>query len=446
MFENILGQNSARQLAHDVKNKSLAPAMLFEGPYSSAKASTALELGRVISCELHAKWNCECSSCLKHRFLLHPDLLCLGLRLFSAEIAAAGDAFLKDQQTPGVKTLFIRSVRKLLLRFNPVLWEDEPKFSKFSSLVLSLDEELDEFDSSEEEVKTKKINSIIKDAYKLEAGGVSSAIPIEQIRRASYWCHLSPLGKGKLLLIENAESMKEGARNSLLKLLEEPPLAVTIVLTSSRPNALLKTILSRLRPYRFILRPEHIEKDVLLRVFRKNDFSPDISIDRSASLNRPGLLNAYLDSYMPLSNNTLNVLAAFFAASVAYKAALLLRKNGFQLPAEIILLGQLSAPIAESSGFVKSQEAKEVTAKIIEASSGFEVRSMFTLFCNFLLTMVTESLMTSSSHLPSCVMFMELWRRNVQEAETAVMTYNQNISLALERLFVVLSNSMAVII
>ena len=446
MFENILGQSSASQLADNIKNGNMAPSMLFEGPVSSGKASTALELGRVMSCELNAEWNCACGSCTKHRLLLHPDLLCLGNRLFSAEIAAAGDAFTREEIKPSSKLLFIRSVRKLLLRFNPVLWEDEPKFSKLSNLVLSLEEDLDEFASLEAEAETntkiKIINSIIKDAYKLESSGISSAVPIEQIRKASYWCHLAPFGKGKLLLIENADSMKEGARNSLLKLLEEPPQAVTIVLTTSRQNALLKTILSRLRPYRFILRPEHVEIEVLDRIFHKNNFIPD-EASVNCCTNRPGLINAYLDTFMPLSSNTLKILAAFFAASAAYKAALLLRKRGFVLPTELVLLGKLSAPIAEESGFLKSESSKEVTAKIIEGASGFEVRSMFTLFCNFLLAMVSDSLKYSTSNMPSCAFFMDLWRMNIQEAEAAVMTYNQNISLALERLFIDLSNGMA---
>ena len=445
MFDNILGQNSTQQLSNDIRQKSLAPSMLFEGPVSSGKASTALELSRVISCEQEAEWNCTCSSCSKHLTLIHPDLLCLGSRLFSAEITAAGDTIINDRKNTASNILFIRSVRKLLLRFNPVLWEDEPKFSKLSAQVLSLEEDLDEFNiiKDNKDKALKLINSIIKDANKLESIGISSAIPIEQIRRASYWCHLSPFGKSKFLLIENAESMKEGARNSLLKLLEEPPKSVNIVLTTSRPASLLKTMLSRLRPYRFILRSEKIEKEVLRRIFCNNFFIPDITLESSASLNRPGLINAYLDSFVPVSNNTLKTLAAFFAASAAYKAALIIKNNGKKLPQEIVLLGKLSAPMAEASGFLRSEDTKEVTAKIIEAACGFEVRSMFTLFCNLLLSMITESFNEFSSHSPSAALFMELWLTQINEAESSVMTYNQNISLALERLLIDLSSKMS---
>ena len=449
MFENILGQSSAGQLANDIKNKSLAPAMLFEGPLSTGKGSAALELSRVISCEKDGLWNCTCSACARHRLLLHPDLLCLGRRIFFAEIAAAGDVFTREMQSPPAKILFIRSVRKLLARFNPVLWEDEPKFKKLGGLVLSLEEDLDEVDAlktgtlnENNETAGKLIASIIKDAYKLESDGISTTVPIEQIRRASSWCHLTPFGKGKLLLLENADTMKEGARNSLLKLLEEPPVSVTVVLTSARPNALMQTILSRLRPYSFKARSEDTEKEVLRRVFRIG--APVLEPQKaSVSPARSGLINAYLDSFMPVSGNTLRVLAAYFAASAAFKAALLVRKKGAELPAELVLLGKLSAPLAEEAGFAKSRESRETAAKIMEAASGFEVRSMFSDFCGFLLAVITESLKKSPAHLPSSFLFMELWRAHIHETEKAVMTYNQNISLALERLFIDLSRGMA---
>ena len=151
MFENLLGQAAANQLIGDMESGVLAPAMLFSGPPASGKGTAALELGRVISCEAvsgRAAWNCGCPACSRHRLLVHPDLLCFGFRPFSAEIAASAGAFLRETGSASSRVLFIRSIRKLLARFNPVLWEDEPKGKKFAQLVDSLEEDLDDLDAA----------------------------------------------------------------------------------------------------------------------------------------------------------------------------------------------------------------------------------------------------------------------------------------------------------
>jgi DNA polymerase-3 subunit gamma/tau len=443
VFENILGQSASDQLIHDISNNILPPAMLFQGPQGSGKGSAALELSRVISCEKDASWNCSCSSCARHRLLLHPDLLCLGSRSFSAEITAASQVYLKEKGSGSSRTLFIRSIRKLLARFNPVLWEEETKFSKLSPLVLSLEEEMDEMDVADTDPADasaeKRITSILKDAYKLESDGISGAVPIEQIRKAAWWARLAPVGKGKFLLIENAETMKEGARNSLLKLLEEPPETVKLVLTSSRPETLLPTILSRLRPYRFNQRSAEIERDLIRRVFRNEDFS-----HRETRQSTDSLIKAYLDSFLPVSAEALKTLAAFFIASAAFKAALLLKKQGRQeLPAELVFLGKYSTPLAEGAGLEKTSESKEAAAKVLEGAHNFEIRALFPRFINCLLLTITESLKSASLHSSSVIGFLELWRKSTGEAETAAMVYNQSISIALERLFISLSRGMA---
>ena len=436
MFENILGQPASDQLKLDIANNSLAPSLLFYGPKSSGKGSAALELARVISCESKASWNCACTSCARHRLLLHPDLMCLGSRSFSAEIAAAGNAFLREIDSVPAKLLFIRAVRKLLARFNQAL-EEESKLSKLAHLVLSLEEELDELETADS-AEEKHVNAVIKNAYKLESDGIGSTIPIEHIRRAAYWSHLAPSGKRKLLLIENAGSMKDSAKNSLLKLLEEPPPSVTIALTAVRPNALLPTILSRLRPYRFTARSEETEKEVIRRVFRS-----DVSFENN-SQGRHSLINSYLDSFLPVQGETLKSLAAFFTASAAFNAAFLLKKQGIQnLPAELVLLGKFSTTIAEAAGLEKTRDSREIIAKVLDETSNFEVRSMFTRFISLLMAVVLDSLKTSSSHSTCVITFLDLWKKYTGETETAAMIYNQNPGLALERLFVCVSRGMA---
>jgi DNA polymerase-3 subunit gamma/tau len=440
VFENVLGQPAADQLALDISRRSLAPAMLFSGPQGSGKGTAALELGRIISCENNgAPWNCGCPACARHRVLLHPDLLCLGPRPFSAEIAASSAAFLGDPSALAARTLFIRSVRKLLLRFNPVLWEDDPKLSKLGSLVSALEEGLDELDagiSGDAEALKKTAASILGDAFKLESGGISESIPIAQIRRAAWWCRLAPAGKGKLFLIENAECMQEGARNSLLKLLEEPPGPVSLVLTTSRPGALMRTILSRLRPYRFAARGPAAEREVIRRVFR-------VEQSGAGSHDERDIISAYLENFLPVPGETLDALAAFFAASAAYKAALLARKKSPHAQSEaVVLLGKYAAPLAEKAGLGRpAATCKEAASVVLKGAADFEIRSMFPRFLRFLLAHVSQGARQMAS--PELIPYNNIWKECAARCESAVTVYNQSPGLALERLFTDASRGMA---
>jgi len=465
VFENLLGQNAAGQLIRDIEARVLAPAMLFSGPPASGKGTAALELGRILSCEDangRASWNCGCPACSRHRLLIHPDLICLGPKPFSAEIAASYGAFLREKGS-SPRMLFIRSVRKLLTRFNPVFWEDDSRGKKIIPLVDILKEDLDEFEESAsregESSVEKSGEGILKNAFRLESEGMGEIIPIAQLRRASAWCHLSPSGKRKLFIIENADRMQEEARNSLLKLLEEPPPRVSIVLTCSRPGSLLLTILSRLRPYRFEARPEAVETDVVRRVFR------DDAKGRS--------INSYLDSFLPVSADTLEALASFFTASVAFKAALICKNQGRPISGEAILLGKFSAPRAEAAGFGRPRgEAAAVCAIILEKAARFEIRSLFTRFLYFILEQISLSQRqfisghnedgrndgqknsgnngdgysnTGENRAPftTSVAYNELWKENIAWGETAAGLYNLRPALVLEKMFTDLSRALA---
>jgi len=445
VFENLLGQSAASQLIADIESSALAPAMLFSGPPASGKGTAALELARVISCEagtkaVRAAWKCPCASCTRHRLLIHPDLLCLGYKPFSAEIAASASSFLRETASSAEAgnssslILFIRSVRKLLARFNPVLWEDEPKAGKISPMVNSLEEDLDDlaFLSAQSPVEidsvTKLTEDIIKGAFKLQSEGMSEIIPIGQIRRAAVWSRLAPVSGGKLLVIENAHRMQDEARNSLLKLLEEPPGRLTVALTAPRPGSLIPTILSRLRPYAFNSRNAEVEKDVIRRVFKDEDSK--------------GGIGPYLDSFLPVSSGTLEALAAFFAASAAYRAAMLSKRQGRPISGDVVLLGKSSAPKAEAAGLGRPREdTAAVINLIIEKAEKFELRSLFSRFLACLLEQVSMSRRAADS-LPS-VSFSQTWKECSNWAETAAGIYNLRPAQVLEKLFIDLSIRMA---
>lgn len=441
MFENVLGQSAASQLKEDITAGLLTQAMLFSGPAACGKGTCALELARVISCENDSSWSCACPACVRHKLLIHPDLLCLGWRPFSAEISACAGAFLRDQST-ATRTLFIRSIRKLLARFNPVLWEDDPKRTKLFPMVVSIEEELDELGLTSPESAgdyASLVEEIKKNAFKLESEGVSENIPIDHIRRANAWGHLAPTGKARLLLIENADRMQEEARNSLLKLLEEPPARLYCVITSSRAGSLLPTILSRLRPYHFISRDSSVEAEVIRRVFKDQIVLEDTELPAGKTR-----LETYLDSFLPVSGAVLSELAAFFAASIAYKAAILSKKHGRQIPEEVVRLGQYNAPIAEAAGLGRpNPEAGAAVELILNKAEKFAIRS---LFSRFLMSLSDHASMrfqaAQDSYLPRPD-YYEMWKKSLSWANEAAGTYNLRPVQVLEKLFIRLSREMA---
>jgi DNA polymerase-3 subunit gamma/tau len=276
MFDNIIGQKYAiSSLEQSVKDATMARAMLFYGPQYAGKLSTALELGRVLTCDTgKGDWSCSCASCRKQRLLVHPDILMLGTRDFDSEIAASGDVLLRIHKK-SAQFLFIRACRKLSRRFDGLLWEgDDTKMRAFSPLVSELEELVDALSFKGEQTDythtEQSIKKIVELSVKLSSVLKSDNIPINQVRKATTWAHLSSGGSAKLIIIENADRMLESSRNSLLKLLEEPPRNVSIVLLSTRKDAIIKTILSRVRPYCFAERTKEEQKEILTRIFHED--------------------------------------------------------------------------------------------------------------------------------------------------------------------------------
>jgi DNA polymerase-3 subunit gamma/tau len=273
MFENVIGQASiVASLRAEIKKNNLPQSLLFYGPAYTGKTTTALELARVISCdEGTGEWQCGCASCQKHRLLISPNLLLLGPRYFDLEIAAAADTLLRTKKVAS-GFLFIRAVRKLMKRFDPVFAKNEEgNLQKIYNLIEEIEEKLQVL-APEREIKTdvkveKIVGEIVTQCEKLMGFLKSDNIPIDQVRKIIYWAHFSQAGKKKIIILENIDRMHEASRNALLKLLEEPPANVHLFLLTTQKGAVIKTILSRLRPYYFKQRSRAEEETVLLKIF-----------------------------------------------------------------------------------------------------------------------------------------------------------------------------------
>lgn len=303
MFDNLLYQNASSLLKDDILNNRLPGAILLSGPQASGKLTCALEIARILSCSgenqynQRGHWLCECPSCKKNKELSNTNVLLAGPRDCSLEILAAKKAFLQasfdnSRYLTAVRYLFIRSVRKLTMRFSQVLWEGDDKLSKLSPIMAAIDEDMEKLNPEKplpDSEKLEKIcDSIVKNCDKLESGFMYDSLPINQIRRASVWAHMKSVSGKKVFIIENAERMLESVRNALLKILEEPPEDMVFILTTSNRGAVMPTILSRVRTYNFTERSAVQQKEVVQRVFHARGDEENL------------LINDYLQLFLPV--------------------------------------------------------------------------------------------------------------------------------------------------
>ena len=276
MFENIIGQaETIRALRGELAQGRFPRSSLFFGPAYAGKLSTALEAARVLTCaEGRGEWSCECASCRMQKELTHPQTVLLGPRYADVEIAASADALMRSRK-PSTLYLLLRAVRKLTRRFD--FWiadADDARVKGMQERVAQLEELADGLSPGSELPPARELGEllerIVAAAAPVAAQVRSDTISIGQVRRLAAWAHLTAAGSRKIALIENADRMQDSARNALLKLLEEPPASVHLILLSTRRAAIIPTILSRLRPYSFPARTEGEEKDVMTKIFRRD--------------------------------------------------------------------------------------------------------------------------------------------------------------------------------
>lgn len=107
------------------------------------------------------------------------------------------------------------------------------------------------FDSCDECPACQRIKrGEYSDVVTIKPDGAS--IKIEQTRDLLADVFVRPReGRQRFFLLDDADKLREGAANSLLKTLEEPPATSTMILLTARPDALLPTIRSRAQKLNF---------------------------------------------------------------------------------------------------------------------------------------------------------------------------------------------------
>ncbi len=176
-------QKARNHFRNSLLNNRLAHAYLFYGPEGTGKDAFALELAKTLNCKDGETRPCyTCPSCQKIAHFNHPDV---------------------HFTLPVMKSMSPDKIR--------------------------------------EQLKLKSVNP-----YAAQERSAQYMILIDQIRQLKNESKYTPHeAEKKVYIISNADRMNKESANSFLKILEEPPEELIILLTTSNLNAMPITIRSR---------------------------------------------------------------------------------------------------------------------------------------------------------------------------------------------------------
>jgi DNA polymerase III subunit delta' len=211
VFDNIIGQKKIKEiLTRTLTQQRLPHGLLFCGDEGLGTEACAIELAKSLICQESEAFACDqCSDCRRISQLSHPDVIFV---------------------YPMPQSATIKEQREI-------------------------------------------IESIISNPYYRLQPWANPTISINQIRELKKTAMLTSFeNKGRVVIITDAHRMTIEATNSLLKILEEPPARMNIILISSHPNLLLPTIVSRCQLLKF---DPLASQDIEQALINRNDVQPE---------------------------------------------------------------------------------------------------------------------------------------------------------------------------
>ncbi len=211
-------------LRRAISSERVAHAYLFHGPDGVGKTSTALAFAQALLCEQPGDDACgQCRACSKVQRLVHPDVQVL---------------------FPQPKDVKVEDVaeRLKLLAANP-----------YAAVDFVRRPFLDDATRSSNKQVQYHVQRVHDDLHR----------PMG-LRPAE--------GRYKIAIVTDVHLMRKEAANAFLKLLEEPAPQTIFILTTSRVDRLLPTILSRCQQLRFELLDPH---DIELALIERDSIEPE---------------------------------------------------------------------------------------------------------------------------------------------------------------------------
>lgn len=206
-FNSEIGHiNIQEYILKSIKNDRLPHALLFYGKEGTGKEAFAIEVAKLLNCEKGPYYICQkCSQCVKIGKLEHPD----------------------------VKFIFP----------TPSAGNIKP-----------------------EDIAEAQQEKSANPYRRIRFGSKNIFISIDTIRDLKYDAKFKLYeGKKKVFIISEVDQMRPEAANALLKILEEPPDNLMLILISSRINRILPTIRSRSQLIHF----PPMEGDEILKIINK---------------------------------------------------------------------------------------------------------------------------------------------------------------------------------
>lgn len=200
LFLEIAGQSAVKErLIQSVKENRVSHAQLFLGPEGSGNLALAIAYAQYLCCEQKlANDSCgQCSSCIKYSKLIHPDLH------FVYPVANTKEVSAKAKSIDFIK--YWRSAIEESPYLNLNQWYEHIGIENKQALIS------------------------VEDASEI-------------IRKLSFKSFESEY---KVMIIWMPEKLRTEAANSLLKILEEPPVKTLFLLVAENQDQLIRTILSR---------------------------------------------------------------------------------------------------------------------------------------------------------------------------------------------------------
>ena len=263
MFENLgrTQKNLAKEIEEVYFAGMLPQSILFSGRKGTSRLTAALDLSFVLTGEDNLR------SVLRSSHVMY-----IAARSLRLETMAALSLFHRERNDRS-RLFLIQTIRKTLLQYHSSI---APLYENKKVSVKERDEEgrggtlfsnAEAVDAIllnlEDGVANAEIDQIVSTLEKrlvsdfFSLGKKTYGASIDEIRAVQDW--IEDGTDEKCVIIENPEDLTEGAKNSMLKMLEEPPAHSHIILLSEHPDRILQTILSRVRRFQF---PELSSKTV----------------------------------------------------------------------------------------------------------------------------------------------------------------------------------------
>ena len=105
--------------------------------------------------------------------------------------------------------------------------------------------------------------ALVPDPVRLKSPVVRPVLRIGQLRAVQRAAYFQPMGRRRVFILDNAETMRWDVASVFLKILEEPPGNATLILTAASPFSLLPTIVSRCMQFHLAPLPQSEVESVL---------------------------------------------------------------------------------------------------------------------------------------------------------------------------------------